>query len=298
MKANVGASKREGFVKVFRNHSGRVHEARVVTSVLFTSALFLILACAPPPARNQNAASPAPSPQQASTPAATPQQASTPTATATQSVSDVGDIRFTAINHASFQIEYGGKVIHVDPWSKGDYSAAKQADLILVTDIHEDHLDTAAIKRVRKAGAPVVAPSAAAGKIEKPTVINNGETKTVAGVSIEAVPMYNIQRRNSKGEFFHTKGRGNGYVLTLGDKRVYIAGDTECTDEMRALKNIDAAFVPMNLPYTMPPSEAAECVKAFKPKVVFPYHYKDQNPEEFKSALAGESVEVRLLKWY
>jgi len=126
----------------------------------------------------------------------------------------------------------------------------------------------------------------------------NGETKTVAGVSIEAVPMYNLQRGPAPGQLFHTKGRGNGYVLTLGSQRVYIAGDTECTDEMRALKNIDIAFIPMNLPYTMPPTEAAECVKAFRPKVVYPYHYRGQNPEEFKAALKDVPVEVRLLEWY
>jgi L-ascorbate metabolism protein UlaG (beta-lactamase superfamily) len=213
-------------------------------------------------------------------------------------VSEVGDVRVTAITHASFQLEYGGRVIHVDPAGGGDYSAAKQADLVLVTDIHQDHLDPAAIAKVRKAGAPVVAPKAAADKIPNPTVIANGETKTVAGISVEAVPMYNLQRGPGPGQLFHTKGRGNGYVLTLGARRVYIAGDTECTDEMRALKGIDAAFVPMNLPYTMPTGEAAECVKAFKPKVVFPYHYRGQNPEEFRDALKGEPVEVRLLKWY
>lgn len=268
---------------------------RTVVSVIFTSATFLMLACAPPPpAQNQNAATTAASPAQT----ATPQQASTPQQSATQATSEVGDIRVTAITHASFQLEYGGKVIHVDPTSPGDYSAAKQADLILVTDIHQDHLDPAAIAKVRKAGAPVVAPAAAADKIESPTVIANGETKTVAGISIEAVPMYNLQRGPAAGQLFHTKGRGNGYVLTLGARRVYIAGDTECTDEMRALKNIDAAFVPMNLPYTMPPAEAAACVKAFKPKVVFPYHYRGQNPEEFRDALKGEPIEVRLLKWY
>jgi L-ascorbate metabolism protein UlaG (beta-lactamase superfamily) len=271
--------------------------ASTIASVIFTSALFLILACAPP-AQNRNASTPAASPQQASTPDASPQQASTPVAASSQIVSEVGDIRITAITHASFQIEYGGKVIHVDPTSPGDYSKASQADLVLITDIHPDHLDPAAITRVRKAGAPVVAPAAAADKIDSPTIIANGETKTVAGISIEAVPMYNLKRGPSAGQLFHTKGRGNGYVLTLGARRVYIAGDTECTDEMRALKNIDVAFVPMNLPYTMPPSEAAECVKAFKPKVVFPYHYRGQNPEEFKTALTGEPVEVRLLKWY
>jgi L-ascorbate metabolism protein UlaG (beta-lactamase superfamily) len=271
-----------------------------IATPLAASVLFLFLACAPPPqAQNgnaaTNAASPAASPQQTST----PNQASTPGAAASKpSVSEDGDIRVTAFTHASFQLEYGGRVIHVDPTSAGDYAAAKPADLVLVTDIHQDHLDPAAIARVRKPGAPVVAPAAAADKIESPTVIANGETKSVAGISIEAVPMYNIQRGPSAGQLFHPKGRGNGYVLTLGARRVYIAGDTECTDEMRALKNIDLAFVPMNLPYTMPPSEAAECVKAFRPKAVYPYHYRGQDPEEFKAALKGEPIEVRLLEWY
>ena len=261
--------------------------------LLFASTLLLALACAPPPpAHNGNAAA-------SPTPTASAQQAATPGAGATRAaVSEDGDIRITAITHASFQLEYGGKVIHVDPTSPGDYSSAKQADLVLVTDIHPDHLDPAAIARVRKAGAPVVAPAAAADKIESPTVIANGETKTVAGISVEAVPMYNLKRGPAPGQLFHPKGRGNGYILTLGARRVYIAGDTECTDEMRALKGIDIAFVPMNLPYTMPPSEAAECVKAFRPKAVYPYHYRGQNPEEFKAALKGEPVEVRLLEWY
>lgn len=275
-----------GFEMNFWNYSGRGRQLRTVALLLFASALFP--ACAVPPTQNQNSAV-------ATTP---PQQAAAPSATAPQTVSDEGDIRITPITHASFQLEYGGKVIHIDPTSPGDYSATKQADLVLVTDIHQDHLDPAAIARVRKAGTQVVAPAAAAEKIENPTVIANGESKTVAGVAIEAVPMYNLQRGPSAGQLFHTKGRGNGYVLTFGGKRVYIAGDTECTPEMRALKNIDIAFIPMNLPYTMPPSEAAECVKAFKPKVVYPYHYRGQNPEEFKAALKGEQIEVRLLNWY
>lgn len=209
-----------------------------------------------------------------------------------------GDIVITPITHASVQIEYAGKVIHADPTGQGDYSHAKQADLVLVTDIHPDHLDPSAIARIRKQGAPVVAPSAAAAQIENATVLANGESKSVAGVPVEAVPMYNLQRRNPQGEFYHTKGRGNGYVLTLGGKRVYIAGDTECTPEMRALKDIDIAFLPMNLPYTMPPSEAADCAKAFKPRVVYPYHYRGQNPADFKAALAGQPIDVRLLEWY
>ena len=110
--------------------------------------------------------------------------------------------------------------------------------------------------------------------------------------------MYNLQRGPSAGQLFHTKGRGNGYVVTLGGKRLYFAGDTECTPEMKALKNIDVAFIPMNLPFTMPPAEAAECAKTFVPKVAIPYHYQGQNPQEFQAALKGSGVEVRLLKWY
>lgn len=281
------AGRHREFRRGGRSYSRLRRPATVIAWVLCASAIFLIVACSAPPAQNQNAA----------VPPATPQQA-TASASPAQTASAEGDIGITPITHASLQLEYGGKVIHVDPTSPGDYSKAKQADLVLVTDIHPDHLDPAAIAKVRKPGAPVVAPSAAAEKIENPTVINNGETKTVAGISIEAVPMYNLRRGPAPGQLFHTKGRGNGYVLTLGSKRVYVAGDTECTDEMRALKNIDIAFVPMNLPYTMPPAEAAECVKAFKPRVVYPYHYRGQNPEEFKAALKGEPVEVRLVNWY
>ena len=220
--------------------------------------------------------------------------ASQPAAPAVQD----GELRITPIVHASTQVEYGGRVIHIDPSSQGDYSKAKQADLILVTDIHQDHLDPAAIAKIRKTGAPVVAPAAAAEKLEGATVVANGETKTVAGVQVEAVPMYNLQRGPAPGQLYHTKGRGNGYILTLGGKRVYFAGDTECTPEMRNLRNIEIAFMPMNLPYTMPPSEAAECVKAFKPKVVYPYHYRGSNVAEFASALKVEPVEVKLLNWY
>ena len=286
MLTRNGGKKRRGSKRFLRDRYGRGHVARAGAPLLFTFALLMILACAPPQ-QNQNLS-----------PTTSPRPSATPGVTSTQAASVEGDVRITPITHASFQIEHDGKVIHVDPTSPGDYSAARQADLILITDIHPDHLDPAAIAKVRKPGAPVVAPAAAAEKIESPTVIANGETKTVAGTSIEAVPMYNLQRGPSAGQLFHPKGRGNGYVITLGSRRVYIAGDTECTDEMRALKNIDIAFVPMNLPYTMPPAEAAECVKAFRPKVVYPYHYRGQNPEEFKAALKGEPVEVRLLEWY
>jgi L-ascorbate metabolism protein UlaG (beta-lactamase superfamily) len=213
-----------------------------------------------------------------------------------------GDITITPFQHASVQVEHAGKVIQVDP-AQGDLSKAKPGDVVLVTDIHGDHLSPEGIAKVRKAGAPVVMPEAVRAqvgdKVPAPIeVLANGQTKTVAGVSIEAVPMYNLQRGPAAGQFFHTKGRGNGYILTLGGKRVYFAGDTECVPEIKALKNIDVVFLPMNLPYTMPPSEAADCVKAFKPKIVYPYHFQGQKPEEFADALKGSGIEVRILNWY
>lgn len=208
-----------------------------------------------------------------------------------------GDIIITPVQHASVQIEHAGKVIQVDP-AQADFSNTKPADIVLITDIHGDHLDPTSIAKVRKVGAPVVVPSAAKAKVPDGTVIANGETKTVAGLTIEAVPMYNLQRGPAPGQLYHDKGRGNGYIVTLGGKRVYIAGDTECTPEMKAVRNIDIAFVPMNLPYTMTPGEAADCVKAFKPKVVYPYHYRGQNPQQFADALKGTGIDVRLGAWY
>lgn len=210
-----------------------------------------------------------------------------------------GEILVTPMAHASLQIEQGGKVIHVDPVLRGaDYSAAKPADLVLVTDIHGDHLDPDAVAKVRKPGAPVVVPAEASAKIPDSTVMANGERRTIAAISIEAVPMYNLGRGPAPGQLFHTKGRGNGYVLELGGKRVYVAGDTECVPEIRNLKAIDMAFLPMNLPFTMTPTEAAQCAKAFKPKAAYPYHYRGQDPEVFAYALRDEPITVRVLQWY
>jgi L-ascorbate metabolism protein UlaG (beta-lactamase superfamily) len=213
------------------------------------------------------------------------------------------DIRIMPIRHASLQIEYAGTVIHIDPWRQGDYARAKPADLVLVTDIHSDHLDTDQIARIRRSGAPIVIPAAvrdAAGdNLPAPIVVMaNGDTQTVAGVGIEAVPMYNLVRGPRPGEVYHPKGRGNGYVLTLGGRRLYVAGDTENIPEARSLRDIDVAFVPMNLPYTMTPAEAAECVKAFRPLVVYPYHYLGQNVGEFVEALRGQPIDVHFGAWY
>lgn len=201
----------------------------------------------------------------------------------------------TPVIHSSVQVEQGGRVIHVDPWSQGDYSRAKPADLILVTDIQSDHFDLDAVKRIRKPGAPVVIPAAAKDRLPDGTVLANGETKVVAGVSVEAVPMYDL----IAGEPFHPKGRGNGYVITLGGSRLYFAGTTECVPEIRALKNIDVAFIPFNSPHKrMTPAAAAECVRSFKPGAVYPYHYRQGKVEDFAAALKGTSIEVRLGEWY
>lgn len=225
---------------------------------------------------------------------------------------DGGDIQITSIMHSSVQIEYGGKVIQIDPASKydnveipieGKFEALKPADLILVTDIHDENLDTNEIAKLRKPGAPVVMPEAVAtlagAKIPAPTTIMaNGDTKIVAGVNIEAVPMYNLLhgRDPKSGELYHPKGRGNGYIITLGGKRLYHAGDTECTPEVRALKNIDVAFIPMHMPFTMTIGEAVECVMAFGPKIVYPYHYEGQGKDEalFTAFLKASPVEVRV----
>lgn len=210
-----------------------------------------------------------------------------------------GDLRITPIHHGSLLLEHGGKSIYVDPWSQGKLDGLPKADLIFVTDIHQDHFDQAAIDTIKKPGTVVVGPAVVAEKLPGLVVMKNGESKSVGGLSVEAIPMYNKQRGPSEGKFFHDKGRGNGYVFTFGDKRVYASGDTECTDEMRALKNIDVAFVCMNLPYTMPPAEAAECIKAFRPKVVYPYHYRESNLDDLTRPLAGEQgIEVRLRSWY
>jgi L-ascorbate metabolism protein UlaG (beta-lactamase superfamily) len=210
-----------------------------------------------------------------------------------------GDLVITPIYHGSVLLQFGGKAIYVDPWSKGSYENLPKADLILITDIHQDHFDQPAIDGIKTDKTIIIGPKVVAEKATGVTPIANGETKEWEGVGIKAIPMYNLTRGPEPGELFHDKGRGNGYVLTFGDKRVYLSGDTECTPEMQGLKNIDVAFVCMNLPYTMPPLEAATCVKAFRPKVFYPYHYRDSNLEEIKSALSGEKdIELRLRTWY
>ena len=208
-----------------------------------------------------------------------------------------GPVRITPLQHASLMLEAGGRVVYIDP-AQGNYEGLPQADLILLTDTHGDHLVPAVLAKVRKPETTVIAPEAVAKTVEGATVMRNGERREFQGWTIEAVPMYNLQRGPAPGRVYHEKGRGNGYILTIGGKRFYVAGDTENIPEMRALRNIEAAFIPMNLPYTMPPEEAAEAVRAFKPKVVYPYHYRGADLEAFRKALEGSGIEVRIRNWY
>lgn len=209
-----------------------------------------------------------------------------------------GPVKITPIYHASLLIEAGGKNIYIDPARPGDFSGLPSADLILITDIHGDHMDPSTVLSISKPGTQIMAPPAVVKTVTTASPISNGETKTWGAWTIEAIPMYNIKRGPSPGTLYHDKGRGNGYVLTYGGKRFYFSGDTENIPEMRALKNIDVAFVCMNLPYTMPPEEAAEAVKAFHPKVVIPYHYRGSDLSVFEKALQGTGIQVRILDWY
>jgi len=209
-----------------------------------------------------------------------------------------GPLRLTAIRHASLMLEAGGKVIHVDPWSQGDYAGLPKADVLLITDSHGDHFDLKAIELVRRPDTVVIAPPVVAEKLPGARVLRNGESTSAGPIQIEALPMYNLKRGPAPGQLYHEKGRGNGYVLTYGGFRLYISGDTEVTPEMKSLKNIDAALLCMNLPYTMPPEEAAEGAKAFRPKVAIPYHYRGSDLAVFEKALAGSGIEVKILDWY
>jgi L-ascorbate metabolism protein UlaG (beta-lactamase superfamily) len=209
-----------------------------------------------------------------------------------------GALQLTPIQHASLMIQAGGKVLYVDP-AQGKYDGLPQADYILITDIHFDHMAPAVVDKLRKPGTVILAPKAVAATVKGCTVISNGETRTIGEFKVEAVPMYNLGP-GPDGTVYHVKGRGNGYVVTYGGKRFYFSGDTEGTPEMKALKNIDVAFVCMNLPYTMSPAAAAVAVKAFHPAIVYPYHYRGggADPQDFVKALAGSGIEVRLRNWY
>jgi L-ascorbate metabolism protein UlaG (beta-lactamase superfamily) len=229
-----------------------------------------------------------------------------------------GDIKITPLLHSSVQVEHAGKVVQVDPWSMADLSRAKPADLILVTDDPVHHLDVKAIQQLRKPGAPVIMPATGTKQVPDGVVLANGASTMAAGIRVESIAAYDLV----PGPPEHPKGQASGYLITLGGRRIYFAGVTECVPELRALKNIDVAFIPMNIPPArMTPSAAADCVKLLKPKVVYVHHYDNgtagrltnpnakpqvlpggisvaQSLQAFKDALKGEPIDVRLPDWY
>jgi len=207
-----------------------------------------------------------------------------------------GDLTITFIGHGTLMFSFNGKMIHVDPVGReADYTDMPKANLILITHEHGDHLDPKAIKLLQKDGTDLVLTEACAQRVDGGVVMRNGDVKTIQDLKIEAVPAYNIIHKRSGGTPYHPKGQGNGYVITLGDKRVYVAGDTENTPEMKQLKNIDVAFLPMNLPYTMTPEMVAGAAKAFKPKIVYPYHYGRTDPNKLVDLLKdSKGIEVRI----
>jgi L-ascorbate metabolism protein UlaG (beta-lactamase superfamily) len=209
-----------------------------------------------------------------------------------------GDLEIIFIGHGTLMFTFKGKVIHVDPVRQyADYQQLPKADLILITHEHRDHLDPGALQILRQPDTQVVLTEAGAGTVAGGLVMKNGEVKTVAGLQVEAVPAYNLVHKRDSGEPFHLKGKGNGYVITFGDKRVYVAGDTENTPEMKALPGIDLAFLPMNLPYTMTPEMVADAAKAFKPKILYPYHYGDTDTAKLVDLLKDSpQIEVRIRK--
>lgn len=207
-----------------------------------------------------------------------------------------GDLTITFIGHGTLMFQHQGKVIHVDPVGReGDYSALPDADLILVTHEHGDHLDVDAIGEILKTATPIMVSGSCEGRLEGATVLNNGDETMAAGFRIEAVPAYNIIHMRSEGQPYHPKGNGNGYIITFDDTRVYVAGDSENTPEMKALEDIDIAFLPMNLPYTMTPEMVADAARAFRPGVLYPYHFGDTDTSQLVSLMAEEEdIEVRV----
>ena len=209
-----------------------------------------------------------------------------------------GNLKITFIGHGTLMFEFSGVVIHVDPVSQyADYTKLPKADIILVTHQHGDHLDPGAIKLIRKDDTSLIYTETCAGQLAGGTVMKNGDVSTVKGIIIEAVPAYNLIHKRDNGEPFHPKGMGNGYILTLGNQRVYIAGDTENIPEMKNLANIDIAFLPMNLPYTMTPEMVAEAVRMFHPQILYPYHYGNTRVSELIELLKDEpDLDIRIRK--
>jgi L-ascorbate metabolism protein UlaG (beta-lactamase superfamily) len=185
----------------------------------------------------------------------------------------------------------------VDPAGSFAWGTLPKADVILITHEHGDHCSPETVAQIRKPDTVIAANAVGAAKFSGAVTLKNGERKKLLDVNVQAVPAYNLVRTAPNGQLYHPKGRDNGYILHFGNKRVYVAGDTEGTPEMKRLRNIDIAFLPINLPYTMPPEEAAAAARAFKPRIVYPYHQGRSDPAEVKRLLADvKGLEVRVLR--
>jgi len=206
------------------------------------------------------------------------------------------DLTITFIGHGTLMFTFGTKIIHVDPFTKvADYATFPKADVILITHEHFDHLDLKALALVRTEKTKMVLNEACSKQVKNGIIMKNGDFQTVNGLKIEAVPAYNLIHKRENGQPFHPKGVGNGYIITFGDKRVYVAGDTENIPEMKSLREIDCAFLPMNLPYTMTPEMVADAAKAFRPKVLYPYHFGDTDTSKLLNLLQDQKeIEVRI----
>jgi len=209
-----------------------------------------------------------------------------------------GDLEIVFLGHGTLMFTFGGKVIHLDPVSQyADYSKLPKADVILITHEHRDHLDPKAIDPILTEKTRVIVAEPCGDAVKGSSVIKSGELQVIDDVTIEAVPAYNLVHMGKEGIPFHPKGSGNGYVLTFADKRVYVAGDTENIPEMKNLKAIDIAFLPMNPPFTMTPEMVADAAKAFKPKVLYPYHFGETDTSKLLDLMKNvQGVEVRIRK--
>ena len=207
-----------------------------------------------------------------------------------------GDLEITFLGHGSLMFTFGEKVIHVDPFSRvADYSTLPKADLILITHEHRDHLDSEALDSILTGSTDIVLTELCDQQIEGGIVMRNGDMSVVGGFSIEAVPAYNLLHTRESGDPFHPCGDGNGYVITFGATRVYVAGDSENTPEMMRLEDIDIAFLPMNLPYTMTPKMVAEAAITIKPRILYPYHFGSTDTSELVELLKDQpGIEVRI----
>jgi L-ascorbate metabolism protein UlaG (beta-lactamase superfamily) len=209
--------------------------------------------------------------------------------------SSSGVVEMHFIGHGSLMFSVNNFFIYIDPVrSSGSYDNLPKADLILVTHEHGDHLDNDLIKTLRKDATVLLSNEKAAASVSWAKAVKAGEINIVSGITVMAVPAYNIKNMRAPGQPYHPKGSGNGYVITIGDRKIYVAGDTENIPEMKDLKKIDVAFLPMNLPYTMTPEMVADAAKSFSPAILYPYHYGNTDTSIITNMLKDSGIEVRI----